>query len=128
MQLTVTSITILFLMPLFFLLSISVIRHRVSKKVSLGDSGDPDLFRKIRVHGNFTEYTPMAIILLALCEIHRSPLILLVLISALLVIGRYLHAYGTASAKTHSMFRITGMICTFLSMLAASVTLIVFLL
>ena len=53
---------------LFIWLSWKVIVERRRSKVGLGDGGDPDLQRAIRVHANFIEYTPLALVLLALAE------------------------------------------------------------
>ena len=124
MNFLVTSVTLLSLIPLFLFLSFHVIRHRVSKRVSLGDSGDEHLFRKIRMHANFTEYTPIAIILLALCEVHLVSFWILVTIGSLLVIGRYLHALGIANVTAPNAFRISGMMSTFSSIIIASIALL----
>lgn len=125
MNFLITSITLLSLVPLFLFLSFHVIRHRVTNRVAIGDSGDEKLFRKIRMHANFTEYTPIAIFLLALCEVHLVSFSILVSVGSLLVIGRYLHAYGISNLKTPNAFRISGMMATFFSIIVASIALLI---
>lgn len=50
------------------LLSAQTSLGRARLKASFGDSGDETLRRRIRAHGNFAEYAPMALILLGLVE------------------------------------------------------------
>ena len=57
------------LAPLFLLLSVRVIRQRRGAKVAVrGDGGDAMLLRRMRVHANFAEYVPLALLLMALAE------------------------------------------------------------
>ena len=51
---------------LLILLSQRVIRQRHRYKVALGDAGEPQIRRAMRVQANFVEYVPMAIILLGI--------------------------------------------------------------
>ena len=53
---------------LFVVLSFRVIAGRRASSTALGDGSNPDLFRRIRVHSNFAEYVPLALILLGLAE------------------------------------------------------------
>ena len=53
---------------LFLALTIAVIRNRYRLKVSLGDGGDERMNRIIRGHGNFAEYVPMSLLLLAFAD------------------------------------------------------------
>ena len=71
------TITLLFaslhvLLMLVLLARIS--RHRHGRKIGLGDGGDAVLNRKIRVHGNFVEHAPIALLLLGLLELCGLPL------------------------------------------------------
>jgi len=53
---------------LFVLLSIRTIRTRHSRKVALGHGDDPAMLRAMRVHANFAEYVPLALLLgLSIC-------------------------------------------------------------
>jgi uncharacterized protein len=79
---------------LFFLLSLQVVRGRLATNVPLGDGGDPTLHNRIRTHGNFAEYVPLALMLLALCEISNAHRGLLATAGAVLVLARLSHAIG----------------------------------
>jgi uncharacterized protein len=79
---------------LFFLLSVHVARGRFATKISMGDGGDPTLFTRIRTHGNFTEYVPLALLMLALCESANANRLLLVVCAAVLIMARLAHALG----------------------------------
>ena len=48
------------------LLSMRMISNRVRARVNLLDGGDEALTRAMRVHGNFAEYVPFALLLMAL--------------------------------------------------------------
>ena len=68
---TATPLYAALLALLFVRLSLGVIRLRRSEKISLGDGGDGGdrkLMRAQRVHANFAEYVPFALILMALAE------------------------------------------------------------
>lgn len=97
---------------LVVLLSVVVIKLRRSLRVGIGDGGNRDLQRAIRVQGNATEYVPLFLMLLAVFELnHGSPLFLHAM-GAVFFLGRMLHAwglYGTAGASTA---RVIGTIAT----------------
>ncbi len=48
---------------ILIVLSLRVIGARRNRRVALGDGADDDLARRIRAHGNFTEFTPLALVL-----------------------------------------------------------------
>ncbi len=54
---------------LFLVLSFRVIGVRRGQRVEIGDGGDKELLRRMRVHANFAEYVPLALVLLALAEV-----------------------------------------------------------
>ena len=62
---TITAIYAALLGLLFLALSVNVVRTRRATRVSLGAGDHPLLERRIRAHGNFAEYTPIALILIA---------------------------------------------------------------
>ena len=57
---------------LMLALAMPVVLHRNTHKIGIGDGGDKRLARKIRVHGNFVEYVPFALLLLGLLELVRT--------------------------------------------------------
>lgn len=106
----------------FIALSFYVISGRYNLKVSLGDAGHADLAKRIRVHANFAEYTPLGLILLAVAEQSKSSLYLLHTIGMLLLAGRLLHAYGLSQTPTNRACRGLGMVATFTSLAIGAVT------
>jgi hypothetical protein len=106
---------------LFFYFSVIVVKGRLDRKVSLGDAGDHHLIQVIRAHGNFTEYTPLVLILLFIAEVNGTHATLLHLCGTALLAGRFIHAFGLRRHSGPSWQRITGMLLTFASLVALSV-------
>ena len=100
----------------YVLLSARVIRQRRTVGVSLGEGGDDNLFRRQRVHANFAEYVPLAIILMALAEIQNAAAVTLHLIGASLLVGRLAHAFGVGQEPESFRLRILGVTLTFVSL------------
>tara|TARA_B110000902_G_scaffold236603_1_gene282887 strand:+ start:616 stop:1005 length:390 start_codon:yes stop_codon:yes gene_type:complete len=106
---------------LFLYLSVLVIKGRFSKKISLGNGGDHHFQQVIRAHGNFSEYTPIVLILLFVAEVNLSHPIILHLAGTALLSGRFLHAFGLRRHSGSSWQRISGMLLTFASLIILSV-------
>jgi uncharacterized protein len=98
---------------LFIALSVRVIGARRGAGVAIGDGGDKTLARRARVHANFAEYTPMALLLMGLAEIGGAAKIQIWMAGGLLFVGRIIHAYGVSQAKEVLAFRVAGMAMTF---------------
>lgn len=97
---------------LYLPLAANVIRIRRADSISLGDGGNALLERRIRAHGNFAEYVPIALILIALAETGGGPPWLIHLLGIALVIGRALHAVALTSLTPRSVARVGGMVAT----------------
>lgn len=110
---------------LFVFLSFRIIRLRRALQVGLGDAGDKQLGRAIRVHANFAEYVPLALVLLFFVEAQPAPFWWVHLLGLLLLVGRLLHAYGLGQVNETLIFRMIGMIMTFSSVIFAAVYLLV---
>ena len=101
---------------LFIALSGRVVQQRRTAKVSVGDGGDKELMKRMRVQANCSEYTPIALLLLAMAEIQGMPGWLVHLFGAILFLGRVLHAHGLGStpqvvpARKWGMYLTVGMI------------------
>lgn len=95
-------------------LSARVILRRRSHSVSLGFKDDPILERRIRGHGNFTEYVPMALILLVLFENQGGATWAVHLVGLMLFSGRLLHGYALGFSE-HSPLRVPGIALTLLA-------------
>ncbi|OGQ79948.1 MAG: glutathione metabolism protein [Deltaproteobacteria bacterium RIFCSPLOWO2_12_FULL_60_19] len=109
---------------LYLFLSLRVIGMRVRDRIGLGDAGNPKLQRAIRVQGNFSEYVPLAVILLAFVEMQQASPLLLHGLSLSLLIGRMIHAYGVSQEQEDYRLRVTGMILTFAAIAVAGLILI----
>ena len=99
-------------------LSLRVIGARRSRRVAIGDGADEDLSRRIRAHGNFTEYTPLALVLILLLELGGAPAWQLHLLGAALILGRIVHAWSLTAHSGNG--RMVGMTLTFFVLAAAA--------
>lgn len=100
---------------LFLLLSARVIAQRREARVEIGHGESAELLRRARVHANFTEYVPIALLLLAFAESLKAPSIALHVIGVALVIGRYVHAYALSQTPHILKLRALGMTLTLAS-------------
>jgi len=98
---------------LFMVLSFRTIERRRTARVEIGTGEDAELLRRCRVHANFAEYVPLALVLLALAESLKAPHALLHLAGLMLLAGRSVHAYGLSQTPHILRLRVTGMIMTF---------------
>ncbi len=106
-------------------LAARVIRRRMARKISIGSGGDPDLERAARVHANFAEYVPLALVLLLLSELSGEPRALLHAAGLVLVAGRLAHIVGLSTPRGRGAFRTGGMAATFTVLVGLSVALLV---
>jgi uncharacterized protein len=100
---------------LFIVLSVRVIGARRGAKVAIGDGGNKMLARRARVHANFAEYTPIALLLLGLAESGGAARMQIWMAGTLLLVGRVIHAYGVSQEKEVLTFRVAGMAMTFVA-------------
>ena len=104
----------------YVLLSIQVIRTRRREKVGLGSGGNKLVERAMRVHANFAEYVPMALLLLLILEQLGGNALLLHGLFLTLLFGRLIHAWGVSQHQENFRFRVAGMMMTFAVILTAS--------
>jgi uncharacterized membrane protein YecN with MAPEG domain len=112
-MLIVTSIIASVLTIIFIKLSFAVIGLRRKNKVGLGSGGHEDLERAIRAQGNFAEYVPLGIVLIACLELNGAPGWLVAIPGIALIIGRLIHAKGIHVPPPDFSKRILGMKFTF---------------
>ena len=112
-MLLVTSIIASILTIIFVKLSFAVIGLRRKNKVGLGSGGHEDLERAIRAQGNFAEYVPFGIILIACLELNGAPWWLVAIPGIALIIGRLIHAIGINTPPPDFSKRVLGMKFTF---------------
>ncbi|MBU3592896.1 MAPEG family protein [Polynucleobacter sp. 71A-WALBACH] len=112
-MLLMTSIIAAILTIIFVKLSFAVIGLRRKNKVGLGSGGYDDLERAIRAQGNFAEYVPIGLILIACLELNGAPSWLVILPGIALIIGRLIHAKGINEPPPNFSSRVLGMKFTF---------------
>jgi uncharacterized membrane protein YecN with MAPEG domain len=116
-MLLITSIIASVLTIIFVKLSFAVIGLRRKNKIGLGSGGHDDLERAIRAQGNFAEYVPFGIILIACLELNGAPWFLVALPGAALIIGRLIHAVGINMPPPDFSKRVLGMKFTFYTLI-----------
>jgi uncharacterized protein len=112
------------LLALYFVwLATRVIKARRLHRVALG-TPHRLVERAARAHGNFAEYVPFALLLLALCEINGLPDWALHVLGVVLAAGRVLHATGISREPEEFRWRVLGMSLTFAMMGVAAAALL----
>lgn len=117
-MLLITSLITSVLTIIFIKLSFAVIGLRRKNKVGLGSGGHEDLERAIRAQGNFAEYVPIGLILIACLELNGAPWWLVALPGITLIIGRLIHAVGINQPPPNFSNRVLGMKFTFYTLIA----------
>jgi len=119
MPLTITATYAALNALVFLALSWHVIAYRRAKLISLGDTGDKALLKRMRAQANAAEYMPIALILLALTEANGAPPLATHALGLALLTGRILHPLGFAATPQKIILRQIGMLLT-LAMMALS--------
>lgn len=101
---------------LFLLLSFWVVKRRAQFRVMIGEGEAPEMLAAIRAHGNFAEYVPLTLLLMALCELAGVGALWLHLGGVLVVVGRILHAIGIQIPRAPNMPRLFGTLFFWLSL------------
>lgn len=113
-RMTVTPIYAGLLALLFLFLSARVIRTRQTERVSVGDADNKLMIKAMRTQANCAEYTPMAVLLLALAELQGAPGWGLHILGLTLLSGRLMHAVGFGRTPQIIPLRKAGMVLTLL--------------
>ncbi len=109
---------------LYICLSFYVIHGRYSFKVGIGNGGNPALARRVRVHGNFAEYVPFALLLLFLVDYSRTSPVIVHVLGIMLLAARLLHAFGLSKSEGVSAGRFGGTVLTQVMIAACAVILL----
>jgi hypothetical protein len=110
---------------LYIGLTIRVIALRNRGRVSLGSGGDPALERAIRIHANFIEYVPLALILLTAMEMQQRSHYVLHVLCLMLLVGRICHFIALSRENTANPLRGVGVGLTIIVLLVAAIILII---
>ena len=122
----ITALYAALLTPIFIVLSVRIIQLRRTGIAAFGDGGNPDLLRRIRVQANFTEYVPLALILMALAESVGATAGLLHILGLALLAGRLCHAVGVSRTPNVMPLRVAGVVLTVGMMTVAALACLVF--
>ncbi len=117
MSVGITAIYASLLAILYIFLSYRVAQNRIRLKVGLGTGQSQELERAVRIHGNFAEYVPFALLLLAFFETGGGPWWAVHAAGAGLLIARVLHALGLTQTSGRSAGRFGGVVVTWLILL-----------
>lgn len=112
MTVAVTSLYTALVALLFLVLSARVILYRRAHMISLGDTGDKALLKRMRAQANCGEYAPVALLLLLVAELNAAPALALHLMGLTLLVGRVLHAVGFSATPQRMILRQVGMVMT----------------
>jgi uncharacterized membrane protein YecN with MAPEG domain len=117
MSLAITPLYAAILAVFFIGMSTYVIVTRARTDVLVGDGGNMDMLVAIRRHGNMAEYTPFAILMMALGELSGLGATWLHVAGVALVAGRLVHPFGVAKENSPLAPRVAGVLATFAAML-----------
>jgi len=110
-------------------LAVQVTMLRNKKKILHGDGGDMELMLAIRRFGNYAEYAPMGLVLLALTAFvdpfSTGDEWFVDVVGLALVVGRILHPFGIKQGTGVPILRVIGQALTWLAIAACSIYLIV---
>lgn len=121
----IVSIYAALLSLLYVVLSIRTLLLRRKLKIGIGDGGNEVMIRAMRVHSNFAEYVPIALILALFIELADSYWAITHFVCATLLIGRCVHAFGVSKIQENYSFRVTGMAFTFTSICTSALVLLI---
>ena len=110
---TITPLYAGLLALLYLVLSARVVQMRGKGMPSLGDGGIEALQRRIRGHGNFAEYVPLVLLMIAMLELGRLPPVWLHALGASLLVARLLHGYALSFTSSWKFGRFWGTALTF---------------
>jgi uncharacterized membrane protein YecN with MAPEG domain len=108
-MLKITAIYAAILTFVYVKLTLNVINLRRQNQVSLGDGGREDLQQAIRSHGNFAEYVPLGLILLACLEANHIHWTIVLLLGGVFTTGRLYYAKAFLEATHNIELRVKGM-------------------
>jgi len=101
-----------------------VVKARWRYKTGLGTGSEPGMERAVRVHANFVEYVPLALLLLLLAELNGLAAWALHAAGTVLLVSRLLHAWGLSQTSGRSFGRFYGTLGTWLTLLGLAVALL----
>jgi uncharacterized membrane protein YecN with MAPEG domain len=120
MPLATTAIYAALLGLMLLVLKFRVIASRRRLLVDVLDGGERDVTRRMRVHGNFAEHVPMAVILMGVAELNGAEAWIIHALGLVLLAARVLHAHGLETTPGKSFGRAAGVVGTTAVILAGA--------
>jgi uncharacterized membrane protein YecN with MAPEG domain len=105
----------------FVVLLVRVVQQRRAAGVSLGDGGNTLLARAIRGHGNFAEYVPLALLMMAMLELTRTSIYVIHALGITLLVARLLHGYALSFTAHFRFGRTAGAVLTAVVLLVEAI-------
>lgn len=121
MQASLTALYGAILALLIVALGINVTVHRVKLSIPLGDGGNPQMLRMIRLHGNAIEYVPLGLVLMLAYEINSGSSLALHIAGIALITGRLVQTWGMWGTEVPGPARGTGQTLTWLAIAGLAV-------
>ena len=103
---TITANYLAILALIYAALALQVIRLRRNSNAPFNDGGNEGLRSAIRAHGNFMEYVPIIVLMVALLEMSGASALRVHLMMGTLVLSRLLHPLGMYAAPGSLKFTI----------------------
>lgn len=104
----------------FVVMSARVVDIR-RRGISFGDNGDPAITRVVRAQGNFAEYVPVALLMMAFLEANRFSIYWLHALGIVLVVARLLHGLALSFGWQRRTGRMAGAGLTFIVLIVEAV-------
>jgi uncharacterized membrane protein YecN with MAPEG domain len=104
----------------FIVLSARVVNIR-RRGISFGDNGDRAITPVVRAQGNFAEYVPMALLMMAFLEANRFSIYWLHALGVALVVARLLHGLALSFGWQRRAGRMAGAALTFIVLVVEAV-------
>ncbi len=121
MMLVITGLYAACLTALYLLLTARVVMYRGAANIAIGTGNDKVMEARVRAHGNFAEFAPLGLILLAIAEAQGSGAVWLHLCGGLLLAGRVLHGVNFSYGLKQMPLRVGGMILTITSLVLGAI-------
>lgn len=113
--------TLVAMVAVFLVLSFRIVYLRTVHEVGIEHGNVEPLRRAVRVHGNFSEWVPLALVALLVADLQGVPDWGIAGLGGLLVVGRLSHAVALTRSTGGSVARTAGVASTVTVLVTASV-------
>lgn len=122
--LPITSLYVAIFALFFVAITLRIGLYRGANRISFGDGGDKKFLAKIRAQANFSESTPIALIVIGLVELSGASTTWVHGLFITLLAGRVSHYLQLTHVLKPLIFRQGGMILTFSAIITGSIYLL----